>query len=135
MAKHNDVYMSRSYWEQNYKRKYEARLRKNFKRKLHKLYRKIFKGIAFASIAFALIAIPKAYGFYDYDSNIADKDGIYYKTEDGDKFIHLSNGHIFDAYGYDFKNGEEIIAIFDMDGEDVDSDKDILINIVRKFDL
>ena len=88
----NDIYMSRQHWEENYKRKYEARLRRQRKRKLNKI-----KNCLMVCALLGIMCVGTALGgTSDYidETGCSTYKGIYLEDEKSG-YVRLENGQEF----------------------------------------
>lgn len=121
-----DVYMSRQHWEENYKRKYEARLRRARKRKMIQT----IKICAFGAFMLVVGAFAGTSDFYD-ETGYITRNGIYLEDEFG-AFVRLNDGNEFNVSGYNYKIGTKVRLTLDANGT-IDYRDDTVIEVTRRI--
>ena len=121
-----DVYMSRQHWEENYKRKYEARLRRQRKRKMIQT----IKVCAFGSFMLVVGAVAGTSDFYD-ETGYITRNGVYLEDELG-TFVRLNDGNEFNVSGYNYKVGTKVRLTLDANGT-IDYRDDTVIEVTRRI--
>lgn len=122
-----DVYMSRQHWEENYKRKYEARLRRARKRKMIQT----IKVCAFGAFMLVVGAVAGTSDCYD-ETGYITRDGIYLEDKIS-SFVRLNDGNEFNVSGYNYKAGTKVRLTLDANGTLNDYRDDTVIEVTRRI--
>lgn len=122
-----DVYMSRQHWEENYKRKYEARLRRARKRKMIQT----IKVCTFGAFMLVVGAVAGTSDFYD-ETGYITRNGIYLEDKIG-SFVRLNDGNEFNVSGYNYKAGTKVRLTLDANGTLNDYRDDTVIEVTRRI--
>lgn len=122
-----DVYMTRKHWEQEYRRKYEARLRRQRKRKMINT----LKVCAFGCLMLVAGAVAGTSDFYD-ETGYITRDGIYLEDKIG-SFVRLNDGNKFNVSGYNYKAGTKVRLTLDANGTLNDYRDDTVIEVTRRI--
>lgn len=125
--KNADVYMSRQHWEENYKRKYEARLRRARKRKMIQT----IKVCAFGAFMLVAGAFAGTSDCYD-ETGYITRNGVYLEDELG-TFVRLNNGNEFNVSGYNYKVGTKVRLTLDANGTIDNYRDDTVIEVSRRL--
>ena len=126
-----EVYMSRKHWEENYKRKYEARLYRQIKRKIKKAIISTIKGITFACFLCSAVVMSGTSDFYD-ETGYITRNGVYLEDELG-TFVRLNDGNEFSVNGYNYKVGTKVRLTLDANGTIDNYRDDTVIEVSRRI--
>lgn len=111
--RNEEVYMTKEFWEQNYRAKYERKLVRRIKRKLIHVFKQVIKTIVIATVVCCVFFTA---GTSDYSDRtgcstykgivLEDKSGQYVRLENGQEFYTETKYELGDkVYVELYKNG------------------------------